>query len=122
MYLENSINSFKTKRNIIPVYLLNKYFFYQFVNNFLALLLRKINCPDIFNMVNFFSEFYSIGKYFKFSPNLIFGWEVFMIFQRQKLVVSTDQLRLIFQFYLPQMNVFFSNYNFTNLITKKNII
>ena len=41
----------------VPDYLLNNNIFYQFVNKFSVLLLCEINIFDIFNKVDFFSEF-----------------------------------------------------------------
>ena len=41
---------FKIKKDGLPDNLLKNYFFYQFVSNFLALLLCKINVLDIYDM------------------------------------------------------------------------
>ena len=60
------------KRKIPPGYLLNN-FFLQFVHIFLALLLCKTNLLNILNMVDFFSDFYIIGKYLNFLLSLILG-------------------------------------------------
>ena len=54
---EKSINSFKIKQDRLPAYLLNNYFFCQFVNNFQTLLLCKINVLDFFDMSDFFQIF-----------------------------------------------------------------
>ena len=53
MDLEKSINSFEIKNGLLD-YLVNNYFVDQFVNNFLALLLRKINVLDFCDMGYFF--------------------------------------------------------------------
>ena len=44
---EKSVNSFEMKKTLLD-YLLNNYFIHQSFNNFLALLLCKINVLDFF--------------------------------------------------------------------------
>ena len=85
---EKSINLFEIKKDRSTDYLLNNYFVYQFVNNFLALLLCKIHDFDFFDFDDFFQIFvisrkneilielsYWLGMYvpyiFKVFPHLL---------------------------------------------------
>ena len=54
MNSEKSIIHLKQKKDKSPNYLSTYYCIYQFVNNFLAFLLRKINIPDFFDMGEIF--------------------------------------------------------------------
>ena len=62
MNSKKSINSFEMKKDGLPDYLLNNFYFYQLINNFSALLLFKINVIDIFYMGDFVSDFCYIAK------------------------------------------------------------
>ena len=53
------------KKSLLNTSLKNS-FFYQFVKNFLELLVRKINVFYIFNMVDFFSNFCYATKFWNF--------------------------------------------------------
>ena len=73
---KNWINLFKIKKNKLPDYLLTNHFVYQFFNNFLALLLCKINAFDFFDMGNFFLLFFCyIVKYWNSDRIKLFCWE-----------------------------------------------
>ena len=55
---EKSINSFELeKKNLLPDYLLNNSFVYQFVYNFLPLWLCKVNVLDVFDTADLFEIF-----------------------------------------------------------------
>ena len=78
MYSEKLTNSFDRKTfdgNMNFVHLSNSCFIFSFINNFLELLLWKINVLIIFLMIDFFLDFYRIGKFSKFSLTRTFGWK-----------------------------------------------
>ena len=54
---EKPINLFERRKDKLPHYLLNNYFVCRFVNNFLVLLLWKINFLDFYEMGDFFQIF-----------------------------------------------------------------
>ena len=58
MVSENSINSLKWKNGCYLIIYWKIIFFYQFFENFLALLSRKMNLLEIFDMGDFLKIFY----------------------------------------------------------------
>ena len=72
---EKGINVFKLeKRDMSRNYLLDKFFWNQFVNNFLVSLLCKINVLDIFDMDDFFSIFIIL-----WSTEILIEWNFWVI-------------------------------------------
>ena len=62
---EKSISPLEMKKEWLPDHLVNNYIFYQFLNNFPALLFGKINFFNIFDMSDFF-RFLRYRKVLKF--------------------------------------------------------
>ena len=108
MDYEKSLNLFEIKKDRLPDYLLNNYFDYQFVNNFLALLLCKI--LDFFDMANFF-KFMVISQNTEIpiESNYCFRMYVLYIF---KVTLSGSEFS-VFEI----LNAFFSKQDFFNLRT-----
>ena len=76
MDFKKSSNSFDTEKNRLPNYLLHN-IFWPIFNNFSALILCKINVPDIFNKNDFFQIFYIlriVKDRFKLLIGSVYPW------------------------------------------------
>ena len=60
---EKSTHSFEIKKRYVTQLFIINFFFYQFDNNYSALLSCKTNVLDMFNMGDFFPDFRYIAKY-----------------------------------------------------------
>ena len=103
------MNSFGMKKDRLPDYLLSNYFVWQFVNNFPALLLCRMNVLDIFYMGECFrfllyvySEVHDRIKYMIWS-NQTFGCEctchTYLTFDKIRYLIFPQNIlknRLIF--------------------------
>ena len=74
MHSDKLTNQFWSKKKLGFRFFCWKFFFSQFVNNFLELSIYQMSFLITFRTVDFFKYFYPFRKYSKYSLNLTFCW------------------------------------------------